>query len=112
MVDANGIERSGRQGVHAQTVARCAYDEGPTPKVQKAYKWLANETGIKRSECNMQNAIRIIEQLGAPIRKAHGPSTGLSWQSRHHTPKTWEKRCLHNGRRDDLPSTTLGATKL
>ena len=62
MVVADGVERSGRQGVHAQTVARCAYDEGPEPKIQKAYKWLATWPGIKglNARCKCQQDHRTV----------------------------------------------------
>ena len=43
------------------------------------------------------NASRFTEQWGAPISKAHGPATCLSWQSRHHTPTYWGNHCLHQG---------------
>jgi len=60
MVVADGAERSGRQGVHGQTVARCPYDESPEPKLQKAYKWLATWPGIKclNAECKCQQSHR------------------------------------------------------
>ena len=50
----DGVERSGRQGVHAQTVARCAYDEGPEPKIQKGLQVVGNLARYQRSECKMQ----------------------------------------------------------
>ena len=62
MVVADGVERSGRQGVHAQTVARCAYDEGPEPQIQKLYKWLATWPGTKglHARCKCQQDHRTV----------------------------------------------------
>ena len=62
MVVADGVERSGRQCVYAQTVARCAYIEGPEPNIQKAYKWFATWPGIKglHARCKCQQDHRTV----------------------------------------------------
>ena len=41
------IEESRCQGLHAQSVTRCPYDDSPEPKLAKYYKWLATWPGIK-----------------------------------------------------------------
>ena len=33
-------------GLHAQSVHRCPYDDGPEPKLRKVYKWVATWRGI------------------------------------------------------------------
>lgn len=47
MVVIDGVEVSGRPALHSQSVARCPYDDGPEPKLHKAYKWLATWSGIR-----------------------------------------------------------------
>ena len=111
MVVADGVERSGRQGVHAQTVARCAYDEGPEPKIQKAYKWLATWPGIKglNARCKCQQDHRTVGHTNS--QGGWSGNLPLLAESASY-PKKLGKRCLPHGRRDALPSTPLGATKL
>ena len=47
MVMPDSVEESRCQGLHIQSVHRCPYDDGPEPKLQKVYKWLATWRGIK-----------------------------------------------------------------
>ena len=41
------INESRCQGLHAQSVHWCAYDNSPKPKLQKIYKWLPTWPGIR-----------------------------------------------------------------
>ena len=47
MVMPDSVEESRCQGLHAQSVTRCPYDDSPEPKLQKVYKWLTTWPGIK-----------------------------------------------------------------
>merc|ERR1712026_874 len=42
------------QGLHAQTVFRCFYDDSPEPKIHKHYKWVATWPGIKALSARCQ----------------------------------------------------------
>ena len=47
MVMPDSVEESRCQGLHAQSVTRCPYDDSAEPKLQKVYKWLTTWPGIK-----------------------------------------------------------------
>ena len=47
MVMPDSVEESRCQGLHAQSVIRCPYDDSPEPKLHKVYKWLTTWPGIK-----------------------------------------------------------------
>ena len=53
-------EESGHRGFYSMTVHRCAYDDSPSPKIQKTYKWLASWSKIKglNGRCTCQGSHR------------------------------------------------------